>query len=310
MTIFISVVSPCYNEEENVEELYQRVKAVFDALPEYSYEHLFIDNASTDSTVAKLKQIAAIDPNIKVIVNIKNFGQVRSPMHALMQTKGDAVIGIVSDLQDPPELIPALLEKWREGYMAVLGVKKGSEESRIMYGIRTFYYKVLKLISEEEQIVNATGFGLFDREIIEMVRSLDEPLPYFRGLIVELGYPRALVEYTQPARKRGFTKNNFFSLYEMAMLGITSYSKVPLRMATFFGFGAALLSFLVGMFYFIYKLLFWQNFSLGLAPVAVGLFFFGSVQLFFLGMLGEYIGAINTKVTKRPLVIEKERINF
>jgi len=306
----ISVFTPCYNEEENVDELYQRVKKVFESLPQYTYEHIFIDNASTDQTVARLKNIAANDHNVKIIVNIKNFGQVRSPYYAMMQCKGDAVIGIVADLQDPPELIPTFIKKWEEGYMAVMGVKTKSEESRIIYALRTLYYRVLKFISEEEQVVNATGFGLYDQKIIETVRSLDEPVPYFRGLVVELGYPRVLVEYTQANRKRGVTKNNILTLYELAMQGITSYSKIPLRLATFLGFGAALLSFLVGMFYLIYKLLFWQSFSLGLAPVAVGLFFFGSIQLFFLGMLGEYIGAINTKVTKRPLVIEKERINF
>lgn len=306
----ISVVTPCYNEEENVDELYQRVKAVFASLPQYSYEHIFIDNASTDQTVARLKQIAAKDSNIKIIVNLKNFGQTRSPVHAFMQTKGDAVIGIVADLQDPPELIPIFINKWEEGYMAVMGVKTRSEESRIVYAMRTLYYRVLRLISEEEQIVNATGFGLYDQKVIDTIRSLDEPTPYFRGLVVELGYPRTIIEYSQANRKHGITKNNLWTLYELAMQGMTSYSKVPLRLATFLGFGAALLSFLVGMFYLVYKLLFWQSFSLGLAPLAVGLFFFGSIQLFFLGMLGEYIGAINTKVTKRPLVIEKERINF
>jgi polyisoprenyl-phosphate glycosyltransferase len=306
----ISIVTPCYNEEENVDELYQRVKAVFSGLPQYSYEHIFIDNASNDQTVARLKQIAASDPKIKIIVNIRNFGQTRSPVHALMQTKGDAVIGMVADLQDPPELIPTFIKKWEDGYMVVMGVKTSSGESRLVYAIRTLYYRILKLISEEEQIVNATGFGLYDRKVIETIRLLDEPIPYFRGLVVELGYPRTLIEYSQANRKRGITKNNIWTLYELAMQGVTSYSKVPLRLATFLGFGAALLSFLVGMFYLVYKLLFWQSFSLGLAPVAVGLFFFGSIQLFFLGMLGEYIGAINTKVTKRPLVIEKERINF
>ena len=307
---FLSIITPCYNEEENVDELYQRVKAVFNNLPDYTHEHIFIDNASTDQTVGRLKQIAANDRDVKIIVNMKNFGQTRSPLHAWMQSKGEAVIGIAADLQDPPELIPTFIQKWEEGYMAVMGVKTKSEESRFTYAMRTLYYRVLKLISSEEQIENATGFGLYDREVIEMVRSLDEIEPYFRSLVVELGYPRTLVEYTQPARKRGFTKNNFFTLYELAMLGVTSYSKVPLRLATFLGFGAALASFLVGMFYLVYKLLFWKSFSLGLAPVAVGLFFFGSVQLFFLGILGEYIGAINAKVTKRPMVIEKERINF
>jgi polyisoprenyl-phosphate glycosyltransferase len=307
---FISVFTPCYNEEENVDELYERVKSVFTELRQYTYEHIFIDNASTDQTVARLREIASKDSNVKIIVNIKNFGQVRSPFYAMLQCKGAAVIGIVADLQDPPELIPMFIKKWEEGYMAVMGVKTRSEESRIVYALRTLYYRVLRLISEEEQIVNATGFGLYDQKIIETIRLLDEPIPYFRGLVVELGYPRTLIEYSQANRKRGITKNNIWTLYELAMQGVTSYSKVPLRLATFLGFGAALLSFLVGMFYLVYKLLFWQSFSLGLAPVAVGLFFFGSIQLFFLGMLGEYIGAINTKVTKRPLVIEKERINF
>ena len=307
---FISVVTPCYNEEENVDELYMRVKAVFDNLPQYTYEHIFIDNASTDKTVARLRLIAANDRNVKIIVNLKNFGQTRSPLHALFCSTGEAVIGLAADLQDPPELIPTFIQRWEEGYMAVMGVKTKSEESSIVYAIRTLYYRILKMISSEEQIENATGFGLYDRQIIEMVRSLDEIEPYFRSLVVELGYPRTLVEYTQPARKRGLTKNNFFTLYELAMLGITSYSKVPLRLATFLGFGAALLSFLVGMFYLVYKLLFWKSFSLGLAPVAVGLFFFGSIQLLFMGILGEYIGAISSKVTKRPMVIEKERINF
>ena len=306
----ISVFTPCYNEEENVDELYQRVKAVFDGLPQYKYEHLFIDNASTDQTVARLKAIAANDPKVKIIVNLKNFGQVRSPYYAMMQCMGEAVIGIVADLQDPPELIPTFIQKWEEGYLAVMGVKTQSEESHLIYAFRTLYYRVLKLISEEEQVINATGFGLYDQKIIEMVRTLDEPVPYFRGLVVELGYPRTLIEYTQAARKRGLTKNNILTLYELAMQAVTSYSKVPLRLATFVGFGAALLSFFVGMFYLVYKLLFWQSFSLGLAPLAVGLFFFGSIQLFFLGILGEYVGAINSKMTRRPLVIEKERINF
>ena len=307
---FISIITPCYNEEDNVGELYQRVKAAMNSLPDYTYEHIFIDNSSVDNTVAKLKLIAASDRNVKIIVNMKNFGQNRSPLHALMQSTGVAVIGLAADLQDPPELIPEFIKKWEQGYMAVMGVKTKSEEAWAMYKFRTLYYRILKLISSEDQIENATGFGLYDRQIIEMVRSLGEVEPYFRGLVVELGYPLALVEYTQPARKRGITKNNLFTLYEMGMLGITSYSKVPIRLATLVGFGSALMSFLVGIFYLIYKLVYWNSFSLGLAPVVVGLFFFGSVQLFFLGIMGEYIGAINAKVTRRPMVIEKERINF
>lgn len=306
----ISVVTACYNEEDNVRELYQQVKEAFSRLPGYQYEHIFIDNASKDRTVPILKEIASKDKNVKIIVNTRDFGHIRSPFHGLLQSSGDAVISIVADLQDPPSLIPDFIKKWEEGYKIVIGVKKQSKESRLMFAVRKLFYNLLGTLSEIEQVKNFTGFGLYDKKIIEILRSIDDPYPYFRGLIADIGYDICRIEYVQPKRKKGRTKNNFYSLYDMAMLGITNYSKVPLRLAAMLGFSIAVLSFLVALVYLIYKLIFWQGFQLGMAPLIIGIFFFSAVQLFFIGIIGEYIGSIHTQVLKRPLVIEKERINF
>jgi len=306
----ISVVTGCFNEEENVNELYEQVKAVFIDLQPYEYEHIFIDNASKDRTVAILKEIAQKDRRVKIIVNTRNFGHIRSPFHALLQAKGDAVICIVADLQDPPIMIKEFIKKWEEGYKIVIGVKTQSEESPLFFAIRKAYYNLVGRLSEIELIKNFTGFGLYDQKVIETLRGIEDPYPYFRGLICDIGFERAIIEYVQPPRKRGFTKNNFYTLYDMAMLGITNHSKVPLRLATMTGFIVALMSLLVASGYFVYKLVFWENFQVGMAPLVIGLFFFSSVQLIFIGIIGEYIGAIYTQVLKRPLVIEKERINF
>lgn len=306
----ISIVTACYNEEENVEELYNQVKDVFARLPPYAYEHIFIDNASSDRTVEILKEIAGKDKNVKIIVNTRNFGPVRSPHHALLQAKGDAAISIVADLQDPPSMIVDFIKKWEEGYMRVVGVKRRSEESPIMFQLRRMYYYVINRLSDSEQIQNSTGFGLYDKRIVEILKTIQDPYPYFRGLMSEIGFEAATIEYDQPARKRGLTKHGFYSLYDLAMLGITSHSKVPLRLATMIGFGLAILNFLAACGYLLYKLLFWSSFSVGIAPVVIGLFFFASVQLFFIGIIGEYIGSIHTQVLKRPLVVERERINF
>lgn len=306
----ISVVTSCYNEEDNVEEVYKQVKAVFEGLEDYLYEHIFIDNASTDSTVSILKKLAKTDNNIKIIVNTRNFGHIRSPYYAMLQARGDAVISIVSDLQDPPSMIADFIKKWEEGYKIVIGIKEKSEESFFIFNVRKYYYKLINRLSETELIKNFTGFGLYDKVVIDNLRKLDDPYPYFRGLIAELGFETAKITYKQPKRKRGITKNNFYTLFDMAMLGITNYSKVPLRIATFVGFGASAISLFVGLFYFVYKLVFWKSFVLGSAPLIVGLFFFAAVQLFFIGIIGEYIGSIHTQILKRPLVIEKERINF
>ncbi len=306
----VSILTACYNEEGNVEELYERVRAAMLKAGKYRYEHIFIDNSSKDSTVAILKRIASRDSNVKIIVNARNFGHIRSPMHAMMQTRGDAVIGIVADLQDPPEMIPQLLEKWEEGYSMVLCIKRTSEENRLMFWVRKKYYELVERLSSIQTFQNFTGFGLYDRQVVEAVRSFGDPYPYFRGMIAEIGLPHCELYYDQRGRKKGKTKNNFYTLYDLAMLGITNLSKVPLRFVTFLGFACALLSLIVGVLYFIYKLAFWANFTVGIAPLVIGLFFLGSVQLLSMGILGEYVGAIHTQVQKRPYVIEKERINF
>ncbi|PKN34144.1 MAG: glycosyltransferase [Deltaproteobacteria bacterium HGW-Deltaproteobacteria-19] len=306
----ITVITPCYNEEVNVQLVYETVREVFQAETGYSYQHLFIDNASRDRTVTILREIAGKDQNVKVIVNARNFGHIRSPYHAMLQAKGDAIIFIVADLQDPPSMIHDFLRKWEQGFRIVIGVKSQSEESPLLFAIRKLYYRIVRSLAEVEQVSNFTGFGLYDRSLIEILRRIDDPYPYFRGLIADIGFERAEIEYTQKTRKRGITKNNFYTLYDLAMLGITNHSKVPLRLATMTGFAVALMSLLVAFGYFVYKLIFWDNFSVGIAPLVIGLFFFSSVQLFFIGIVGEYIGAIHTQVLKRPLVIEKERINF
>jgi polyisoprenyl-phosphate glycosyltransferase len=306
----ISIVTACFNEEGNVEELYSRVRAAMRSNGRYRYEHIFIDNSSKDGTVAVLKRIAARDHNVRVIVNARNFGHVRSPMHALMQARGDAVIGIVADLQDPPELIPQMIEKWEEGYSMVLCVKHASQENRLMFWIRTKYYSWVQRLSSIQTFENFTGFGLYDRQVVEAVRAIDDPYPYFRGLIAEIGLPYVELYYEQRRRTRGFTKNNFYTLYDIAMLGITNLSKVPLRFVTILGFLCSLLCLLVASGYFLYKLLFWSRFEVGVAPLVIGLFFLGSVQLLSMGIVGEYIGAIHTNVQRRPYVVERERINF
>ena len=307
----ISILTPCFNEEENVELLYEAVKTQFQNLPEYEYEHLFIDNCSTDKTVSILKQLAAKDKNVKIIVNARNFGHIRSPYYGILQTTGDCTISMVADLQDPPEMIPQLVAKWEEGFSIVTCVKNKSKENPIMFLLRKMFYNTLEKISDTQQIKNFTGFGLYDRSFINVLREkIDDPYPYFRGLIAELGYNMTSINYTQPKRLNGKTKNNFFTLYDMAMLGFVNHSKVPLRLASFIGFTVALSSLLVALGYFIYKLRYWDNFSLGTAPLVIGLFFFSSVQLFFIGIIGEYIGSIHTQVKKRPYVIEKERVNF
>ncbi len=306
----ISVVTACYNEQDNVEELYQRVRAAVLKAGRYRYEHIFIDTSSTDATLAVLEKIARRDHNVKVILNARNFGHIRSPMHALLLAQGEAVISLVADLQDPPEKIPEMLAKWEEGYAMVLCIKRTSEENPIMFRIRKMYYACVHRLSSIETFQNFTGFGLYDRKVMEAVRRFGDPYPYFRGIIAEIGLPHYDLYYDQPSRKRGITKNNFYTLYDIGMLGVTNLSKVPLRFVTGLGFICALLSLLSGLGYLVYKLAYWYNFTLGIAPLVIGLFFLGSVQLLSMGILGEYIGAIHTQVQKRPYVIEKERLNF
>lgn len=307
----ISIVTPCYNEEANVREVVRRTSEVMKLHPQYRYEHIFIDNASKDSTVSILREIAGEDRRVKVIVNARNFGHLRSPVHAIYQATGDAVFVLLSDLQDPPELLTEMIEKWREGYLMVLGIKTSSQESGLMYAIRTAYYRLVRRLTDIETFEHFTGFGLYDRVVIDTLKTrFRDPYPYFRGMIAETGYRHTSIPYRQNRRERGITSNNFYTLYDLAMLGITHLSKLPLRFATFVGFSCAGLSILCGLFYLIYKLVFWNEFSVGVAPIIIGVFFFISIQLVCLGILGEYIGAIHTQVQNRPLVIERERINF
>jgi len=306
----ISVVSPCYNEEGNVEELYKRVLAVMQRVGRYRYEHIFIDNCSKDGTLAVLRRLAARDHNVKVIENTRNFGHIRSPIHAFTQASGDAVIILLSDLQDPPELLESMILEWEQGTPIVIAVKTTSDENGLMFWVRKKYYQMVRRMADIETYDNFIGFGLYDRKVVEIVKGFDDPYPYFRGMIAEIGMSHKVLTYNQGRRKKGITSNNFYTHWDSAMLGLTSLSKVPLRLATFSGMVLSLLSLLTGLFYLIYKLLFWQEFTLGLAPLVIGMFFFGSIQLCFIGILGEYIGSIHTLVQKRPLALERERINF
>ena len=306
----ISIITPCFNEEANVEILYNEVKRQFENLPQYKYEHIFIDNDSKDRTQEILRKIASEDKNVKIILNARNFGHIRSPFYGMRQAYGDAVILMVADLQDPPTLIPSLLEKWEDGYKIVTAVKNKSKENPIMFLLRKIYYNLLAKFSETEQVKNFTGFGLYDKSFIDVIRTIEDPYPYFRGLIAEIGFDRTEITYVQPKRLHGKTKNNFYTLYDIGMLGFVNHSKLLLRLSIFIGFFVAILSLIVALIYFVYKLIYWDTFSAGTAPLVIGLFFFSSIQLIFIGIIGEYIGAIHTQVKKRPLVIEKERINF
>jgi len=306
----ISILTPCFNEEANVLNVYNQVREVMARIGRYDYEHLFIDNSSTDNTVAILKSIAAEDKNVKIIVNSRNFGHIRSPIHGFLQCRGDAVISIVADLQDPPPMIEDMVREWEKGAYCVLGIKRTSEEHSLMFWLRRQYYRLVERLSSIETIQNFTGFGLYDRKVVELVRSFEDPYPYFRGMIAEIGLPIVKLLYDQPARRFGVTKNNWYTLYDIGMLGIISNSKVPLRLAALAGFIGASISFLIALAYLILKLLFWSTFSFGLAPILIGVFFISSLQLVFMGVMGEYVGSIYTHIQKRPYAVEIDRINF
>ena len=307
----ISIVIACYNEEGNIEPLIKRIDEIFESdLSSYNYEIVCIDNDSTDSTREIIRTICKSNPRVKGIFNAKNFGSIRSSTYGLLQATGDCVVKMCADFQDPPELLVDFVREWDNGYKMVLAVKKASEENRLMYSIRKLYYKLINKITDIDHVDNFVGYGLYDRKFIEILRDLNDPIPYIRGIVAELGYKYKAIYYDQPKRRSGKSKFNFYRLYDYAMLGITSYSKVPLRLATFLGILVAFVSFIIGMFYLVLKLIYWDNFAVGIAPVTIGVFFLGAVQLLFIGMLGEYILAINTRILKRPLVIEEERINF
>jgi glycosyltransferase involved in cell wall biosynthesis len=295
---------------DNVAPLFNTVKQTMDQIEGITYSHLFIDNASNDGTQEKLRELAKVHPNLQIILNNRNYGDIRSPWYGYLQAKGDCIIHLNCNFKEPPELIPIFVKYWLEGCPVVIGVKKPTKEFFIFRWFRTTYYHFSKKLSDVEIVEHFNGYALFDRQVIETFRELPDMYPYVRGLIVDLGFAFKRVTYEQGVRKRGFTKNNFYSLYNTAMLGITSHSKVPLRLATFIGFVVSILSLLVGAAYLIFKLMYFDRYEAGIAPLVIGLFFFGAVQLFFIGIIGEYIGSIHTQVLKRPLVIEKERINF
>ena len=305
----ISIVTPTFNEEQNIEILCSEIKREMNKL-NIEYEHIVIDNSSTDKTIPILKEICLKDKNLKVIINSKNYGHIRSPFYGLLQSSGDASILMASDFQDPVELIPKYIEKWKKGCKIVLGEKNTSEESNIKFSLRKLFYNFLNKISDFKLTKNTTGSGIFDKSVIEKLKKINDPYPYFRGLIAELGEEIETIKFNQPLRKYGKTKNNISTLYDIGILGIVKHSRKPLRFMILLGFVLSVISFFVGIFYFIYKLLFWESFNLGMAPLIIGIFIFSSIQITLLGLLGEYIGVFLLHQRYIPLVQEKERIHF
>lgn len=306
----VSIMIPCFNEEENIEAITDAVVKQMEALPQYDYEVVCIDNCSTDGTRPLLRKICAGNPKVKAIFNVKNFGQFNSPYYGLCQTTGDCAISICADFQDPVEMIPEFLKYWEEGYQIVCGIKTSSRENRFMYWLRSVYYKLIRKFSEVEQIEHFTGFGLYDRSFLEVLRTLEDPTPFIRGIVAELGGKRKDIPYEQPKRRAGKTHNNWYTLYDAAMLSVTSYTKMGMRIAVFGGMIMAFISLLIGLVYLVMKLIYWDRFVAGQAPTVIIVSLMCSILLAFMGFLGEYISAINTRMMKRPLVVEEERINF
>jgi polyisoprenyl-phosphate glycosyltransferase len=307
----ISILIPCYNEQENVVPISNEIVKILDTeLSRYDYEIIFIDNCSTDNTRLLLREICKNNQRIKAIFNVRNFGQLNSPYYGICQTTGDCTIAMCADFQDPVELIPVLVNEWEKGAKIVSCIKKTSKENKLLRFLRTCYYKIIKKMSDIEQIEHFSGFSLYDRSFIEVLKNLHDAIPFIRGIVAELGYKRKDIEYEQQKRRAGKTKNNWYTLYDAAMLSFTSYTKIGLRIATIGGFISAGLTLILALVYFVYKLVYWDRFSAGIAPLVIGVFFFGSLQLFFIGFIGEYVMSINNRVMNRPLVIEEERINF
>jgi glycosyltransferase involved in cell wall biosynthesis len=307
----ISILIPCYNEEENVVPIYNAIIDIIKKdLSSYEYEIVFIDNCSTDKTGILLRELCAENCHVKTIFNTKNFGPFSSPFYGMLQTNGDCTIVVCADFQDPPELIPVFVHEWECGYKIVAGIKTKSRENKLLRFLRTCYYKIIKRMSPIDQIEHFTGFGLYDKSFLDILRNLHDPVPFLRGIVAELGFKRKDIQYEQQKRRFGKTHTNWYSLYDAAMLSFTSYTKIGLRIATIIGFVVAIISFVIACVYLVYKLLYWDMFVIGTAPIVIGIFFLGSLQLFFTGFIGEYIMSINIRVMNRPLVIEEERINF
>ena len=305
----ISIITPTYNEKDNIEKLCNEIKSEMSKI-NLDYEHIIIDNNSTDGTIEKIKDLAKSDKNLKIIINLKNYGHIRSPFYGLLQSTGDASILMASDFQDPIELIPKYIDEWKKGKKIVLGEKISSDENKLKFSVRKLFYNFINYISETELTKNTTGSGIFDKSIIEKLKNIQDPYPYFRGLLSELGEEISTIKFNQPLRLHGKTKNNILTLYDIGILGVVKHSRKPLRFMVITGFISSALSLIVAMFYFIYKLLFWDSFTLGLAPIVIGIFIVSSIQITLLGLVGEYIGVILLHQRNLPLVEEKERINF
>jgi dolichol-phosphate mannosyltransferase len=306
----ISVVTPTYNEEENISELVSRVKSIFGKLASYDYEILIIDNCSTDKTRAIIRDLCNSDSRIKAIFNTRNFGHIRSPYYGILQSEGDATIYLASDLQDPPEYIEEFLDAWERGYKLVMATKPVSRSNFVMHSLRKIFYRLVNKISDINLINDCTGFGLYDRCVVKHLRDINDPYPFLRGLICELGYPVKTIQFDQPRRLRGLSKNNIYTLYDIAMLGIISHSMVPIRLASFAGFVVGGISLIIAFFYLLFKLFFWDSLPIGVAPLIIGISLMFGILFIFIGILGEYVGAIHTFLQKRPIVVESERINF
>lgn len=307
----LSIVTPCYNEQDNIEALYQRIKAVIAPLTErYEFELIIIDNHSTDATPEKLRTLAEADPSVKVIFNTRNFGHIRSPYYGILQSRGIATVYLASDLQDPPELIPEFIHWWECGYKLVMAIKPVSKGPRLMHKLRRSYYRMLDGISDITLVPDSTGFGLYDQVVLDELRRIGDPYPFLRGLICELGWEVKTIPFNQPRRVRGISKNNFYTLYDIAMLGIVSHSKLPIRIAAFSGFALGLVSILTALIFLVLKLIYWSSFPMGIAPVVIGMFFMFGVMMLFIGIIGEYVGSIHTYVQHRPVVVEAKRLNF
>lgn len=308
---YLSILIPCYNENENIRPMYLAIQEeMLKSLPEYQYELIFVDNKSTDGTREQLRTICAGDKRVKAIFNNRNYGQFNSPYHAMLQISGACVITLCCDFQDPVEMLPQFVREWENGYQVVCGIKTSSQEGFVMRFLRTKYYRFLNKTSEIEQIEHFTGFGLYDRSFIDIMRELDDPIPFLRGIVAEFASNRKEIPYEQARRRSGKTHNDFFSLYDAAMLSFTSYTKIGLRIATFVGFIFSGLSILAAIAYLVMKLIWWDRFPAGNIPILLAVLVFGSIQVFFIGLVGEYILNINKRVIHRPLVIEEERINF
>ena len=307
----VSVLVPCFNEIENIRDFAEALLQLFtEQLRQYEYEIVFIDNCSTDGTREALEELCQNNSRLKAIFNARNFGWSNSTFHGLQQMTGDCAILMCADFQDPIELLPTFLSEWEKGYQIVAGIKNQSEEVFILWLLRSLYYKLIRKLSSVDQVEHFFGFGLYDKSFLSVLRQLDDSAPFLRGIVAELGSRRKDVYYVQPRRRAGKSHFNFYHLYDFAMQGFTSYTKAGLRLATFAGFLFSAVTMLIALFYFVSKIFWWDAFQVGIAPIVIGMFFLGSIQLFFLGLLGEYVLSINVRVMKRPLVVEEKRINF